>query len=62
MLAGARRVTCGTGPRRYQVKVGRAWNIKLNKGEFIIKRTFSCSMGLNSPARTPENQDNMLLE
>lgn len=45
---------------------GQCWgeveNIKLDKGEFIIKGTFVCTMGFNIEARTPGNQDSTLLE
>lgn len=41
---------------------GGLWNIKLDKGGFIVKGTLSCTMGFNILARTPENQNSMLLQ
>lgn len=39
---------------------GRVRNIKLDKGQFLIKETLSCTKGFNILARTPENQGKML--
>lgn len=63
MLVGATKLCVGLNPEGIRsMWGGGVWNIKLDKGEFIIKKTFSCTVGFNSPTRTPENQDNMLLD